>query len=143
MSEPKAKRTREEIKARRRLEGTVGRTLPANMHCSFCRASLQHQVEKLIAGPWIFVCNECVRLCQGILDGAPPPNPGASFKPLDRPTEQLLSLGGLVVNYADDGARLPAADCRHPARPRGELGRHRRASGRFAPVGLGALLLRS
>jgi hypothetical protein len=103
MAERKAKPTREEIKARRKLEGWVGRKLPAALHCSFCGKS-QHQVEKLIAGPWIFVCNECVRLCQGILDGAPAPDPSTPFKPLDRPTEQLLSLMG-SVNYAADGAR--------------------------------------
>jgi hypothetical protein len=103
MGEAQPKRTREETKARRKLERTIGRKLPPAMHCSFCGKS-QHQVEKLIAGPWIFVCNECVRLCQGILDGAPPPAPGAPFKPLERPTEQLLSLMG-SVNYAADGAR--------------------------------------
>jgi ClpX C4-type zinc finger len=103
MGEPKPKRTQEEIKGRRKLERAIGRKLPKAMHCSFCGKS-QHQVEKLIAGPWIFVCNECVRLCQGILDGGPPPDSNTPFKPLERPTEQLLTLMG-SVNYAADGAR--------------------------------------
>jgi ATP-dependent Clp protease ATP-binding subunit ClpX len=102
MGEPKPKRTQEEIKARRKLERSLGRKLPAALHCSFCGKS-QHQVEKLIAGPWVFVCNECVRLCERILDGSYAPD-GTTFKPLDRPTEQLLSQMG-SVNYATDASR--------------------------------------
>ncbi|MFW0097392.1 MAG: ATP-dependent Clp protease ATP-binding subunit ClpX [Coxiella endosymbiont of Haemaphysalis qinghaiensis] len=36
------------------------------LHCSFCGKS-QHQVRKLIAGPSVFVCNECVDLCTDII----------------------------------------------------------------------------
>ena len=36
------------------------------LHCSFCGKS-QHQVRKLIAGPAVFVCNECVDLCNDII----------------------------------------------------------------------------
>jgi len=36
------------------------------LHCSFCGKS-QDEVPKLIAGPSIFICNECVRLCSDIL----------------------------------------------------------------------------
>jgi len=102
MSDPAPKRSKEEVKARRKLERTIGRNLPAALHCAFCGKS-QHEVEKLIAGPWVFICNECVRLCDTILDGSYVPE-GKSFKPLDKPTEQLLSLVG-SVNYAADGAR--------------------------------------
>jgi ATP-dependent Clp protease ATP-binding subunit ClpX len=96
------KRTSEEAKARRKLERTMGRTLPKTMHCSFCGKS-QDQVEKLIAGPYIFICNECVALCADIVAGNPLPD-HTSFKPLERPTEALLSLTG-SVSYAADGAR--------------------------------------
>jgi hypothetical protein len=99
---PKPKRTQEEIKARRKLERAIGRKLPKALHCSFCGKS-QHQVEKLIAGPFVFVCNECVALCADIVAGKPVPETG-SFKPLERPTEQLMSLMG-SVNYGADGAR--------------------------------------
>jgi len=97
------KRSPEELRARRKLERTTGRKLPELFHCSFC-AKPQTQVEKLIAGPWTFICNECVGLCQGIIEGGELPASHASFKPLDRPTEELLSLMG-SVNYAADGAR--------------------------------------
>lgn len=36
------------------------------LYCSFCGKS-QHQVRKLIAGPGVFVCNECVDLCNNII----------------------------------------------------------------------------
>ena len=54
------------------------------LYCSFCGKS-QHEVRKLIAGPTVFVCDECVELCMDIIkeeskdtfiknqDGLPPP----------------------------------------------------------------------
>lgn len=83
---------RAEQKARRKAERALGLKLPKTLHCSFCGKS-QHQVEKLIAGPGCFICNECVGLCDRILSGAPVPGAAYSgFKPLDRPTEELLDL---------------------------------------------------
>ncbi|WP_304985792.1 ATP-dependent Clp protease ATP-binding subunit ClpX [Coxiella-like endosymbiont] len=39
---------------------------PQVLYCSFCGKS-QHQIRKLIAGPGVFVCNECVDLCNDII----------------------------------------------------------------------------
>ena len=36
------------------------------LHCSFCRKS-QHIVRKLVAGPEVFICDECVELCMVIV----------------------------------------------------------------------------
>jgi ATP-dependent Clp protease ATP-binding subunit ClpX len=36
------------------------------LYCSFCGKS-QHEVVKLIAGPAVFICNECVDLCIDII----------------------------------------------------------------------------
>ena len=38
-----------------------------NLFCSFCGKS-QSQVGKLIAGPGVYICDECVRLCSDILN---------------------------------------------------------------------------
>jgi hypothetical protein len=38
------------------------------LYCSFCGKS-QHQVRKLIAGPSVYICDECVELCEDIVDG--------------------------------------------------------------------------
>ena len=39
----------------------------SKLKCSFCGKS-QDQVKKLIAGPEVFICDECVELCNEILD---------------------------------------------------------------------------
>ena len=36
------------------------------LYCSFCGKS-QHEVVKLIAGPSVYICNECVELCNDII----------------------------------------------------------------------------
>ena len=39
---------------------------PANLNCSFCGKS-QREVRKLIAGPTVYICDECINLCNDIL----------------------------------------------------------------------------
>ena len=36
------------------------------LYCSFCGKS-QHEVKKLIAGPSVFICDECIELCNDII----------------------------------------------------------------------------
>ena len=38
----------------------------STLYCSFCGKS-QHEVRKLIAGPTVFICDECVELCNDII----------------------------------------------------------------------------
>ena len=38
----------------------------SSLHCSFCGKS-QEQVEKLIAGEGVYICNECVQVCADIM----------------------------------------------------------------------------
>lgn len=45
-----------------------------SMYCSFCGKS-QHEVKKLIAGPSVFVCDECVELCNEIIRDEVKANP--------------------------------------------------------------------
>jgi len=96
------KRTLQEARARRKLERAGRRKLPALLHCSFCAKS-QAEVEKLIAGPFVFICNECVGMCVEILDGRAITDKGYR-KPLGRSTEQLLPLMA-SVGYAADASR--------------------------------------
>lgn len=37
------------------------------IYCSFCGKS-QHEVRTIIAGPTVYICDECVTLCAGICD---------------------------------------------------------------------------
>lgn len=48
-----------------------GPALPAETACSFC-AKTAPEVDKLISGPGIYICNECVGLCVAILDSVVP-----------------------------------------------------------------------
>ncbi|MBS0362851.1 MAG: hypothetical protein JSR98_15855 [Proteobacteria bacterium] len=98
----KTARTAEEAKARRKLERFTGRKLPKALHCSFCGKS-QHEVAKLIAGPAVFICDGCVGMCNDVIAERPIPDSGYA-KPLERSTEQLLTLMG-SVNYAADASR--------------------------------------
>ncbi|MEY2842185.1 MAG: hypothetical protein RI920_222, partial [Pseudomonadota bacterium] len=48
-----------------------GSTGEKTLYCSFCGKS-QHEVKKLIAGPSVFICDECIELCNDIIrDEAP------------------------------------------------------------------------
>lgn len=47
-------------------ENKTGKGGTKPLHCSFCGKS-QHEVRKLIAGPSVFVCDECIALCNDIL----------------------------------------------------------------------------
>jgi hypothetical protein len=44
----------------------------STLYCSFCGKS-QHEVAKLVAGPSIFICNECTDLCYRIVHEDEPP----------------------------------------------------------------------
>ena len=45
---------------------STGGELKNTLYCSFCGKS-QHEVRKLIAGPTVFICDECVELCMDII----------------------------------------------------------------------------
>ncbi len=45
---------------------TTGGDAKSTLYCSFCGKS-QHEVRKLIAGPTVFICDECVELCTDII----------------------------------------------------------------------------
>jgi hypothetical protein len=61
------------------------------LHCSFCLKS-QHEVEKLVAGPgWIFICSDCVALCNEWIAGRTPNVDNNQFKIENVPTERLLA----------------------------------------------------
>ncbi|MBZ4194322.1 MAG: ATP-dependent Clp protease ATP-binding subunit ClpX [Candidatus Contendobacter sp.] len=61
------------------------------LYCSFCGKS-QHEVRKLIAGPNVFICDECVELCNDIIREEMEENaPAAAYKlPKPRDINQVL-----------------------------------------------------
>ena len=63
------------------------------LYCSFCGKS-QHEVRKLIAGPSVFVCDECVELCNDIIreeaQGGEKSGKGGDDLPVPQAIRQLL-----------------------------------------------------
>ena len=79
------------------------------LHCSFC-AKAQTEVKTLVAGPGVFICDECVRLCQAIFDEeAAKPKPREvldALLPGNAPTERLLNT---LAGYNGAFERIDAA----------------------------------
>ena len=71
-------------------EAEATQTRKREYRCSFCGKS-QTEVKTLVAGPGVFICDECVELCQAIISkkGATQGAPG-SLLPDNAPTEKLL-----------------------------------------------------
>ncbi|WP_287129552.1 ATP-dependent protease ATP-binding subunit ClpX [Candidatus Cyanaurora vandensis] len=69
----------------------MAKTYDAHLKCSFCGKS-QEQVRKLIAGPGVYICDECVDLCNEILDeelfDSPAAQPVAGKRGAGRPNNR-------------------------------------------------------
>ncbi len=66
------------------------------LYCSFCGKS-QHEVRKLIAGPSVFICDECVELCNDIIREELEEKTPASRTSLPKPREILEALDQYVI----------------------------------------------
>jgi ATP-dependent Clp protease ATP-binding subunit ClpX len=60
-----------------------------DVSCSFCHKAAA-DVAKLVAGPGVFICNECVDLCQQIIGQNPDPVPDPTAWETDLTDEDLL-----------------------------------------------------
>ena len=66
------------------------------LYCSFCGKS-QHEVRKLIAGPTVFICDECVELCMDIIREENKTNLVKSSDGVPTPQEILTVLDDYVI----------------------------------------------
>jgi len=67
------------------------------LYCSFCGKS-QHEVKKLIAGPSVFVCDECIELCNEIIrDELPQSTDAVGKSELPTPAEIKANLDNYVI----------------------------------------------
>jgi len=74
-----------------------GSSSDKTLYCSFCGKS-QHEVKKLIAGPSVFICDECINLCNDIIrDELPDTEISAATTKGDLPTPQDIKLN--LDNY--------------------------------------------
>ena len=66
------------------------------LYCSFCGKS-QHEVRKLIAGPTVFICDECVELCMDIIREENKTNLVKSREGVPTPQDILTVLDDYVI----------------------------------------------
>ena len=64
--------------------------------CSFCGKS-QKQVKKLIAGPGVYICDECIELCNDIIAEELADTTELSFEELPKPKEIFEFLNDYVI----------------------------------------------
>jgi len=69
------------------------------LHCSFCGKS-QHEVKKLIAGPTVFICDECVELCTDIIKEESKTSLLKSSKGVPNPSEIFDFLDTYVIGQS-------------------------------------------
>jgi len=91
------------------------------LRCSFCGKS-QNEVKKLIAGPSVYICNECIDICNEIISDDQP-EPVASRPPLPKPAEIKAFLDEYVIGQEETKKRLAVAVYQHYKRI--ELARRR------------------
>jgi ATP-dependent Clp protease ATP-binding subunit ClpX len=88
------------------------------LHCSFCNKS-QHEVRKLIAGPSVFVCDECIELCNDIIREEAQASARASIRTdLPTPAEIKSFLDQYVIGQTASKRVLAVAVYNHYKRLR-------------------------
>jgi len=75
---------------------TTGNDSEKLLYCSFCGKS-QHEVKKLIAGPSVYVCDECVELCNDIILEELEDETSSAIKKLPTPREIKAILDDYVI----------------------------------------------
>ena len=82
------------------------------LYCSFCGKS-QHEVTKLIAGPSVFICDECVSLCNDIIREELQEKAGVARSHLPKPKEILEVLDQYVIGQPRAKKTLSVAVYNH------------------------------
>ncbi len=80
--------------------------------CSFCGKS-QRQVKKLIAGPGVYICDECIDLCNEIIDEELTAPPSFDIESLPKPREIYDVLDEYVVGQEESKRTLSVAVYNH------------------------------
>ncbi|HLI18640.1 MAG TPA: ATP-dependent Clp protease ATP-binding subunit ClpX [Rhodanobacteraceae bacterium] len=82
------------------------------LYCSFCGKS-QHEVRKLIAGPSVFICDECVELCNDIIREELEEKAASGHTQLPKPREIMDTLDQYVIGQSRAKKALAVAVYNH------------------------------
>jgi ATP-dependent Clp protease ATP-binding subunit ClpX len=85
--------------------------------CSFCGKS-QKQVKKLIAGPGVYICDECIELCNDIIEEELAESSEVQFEELPKPREIFEFLNDFVIGQEHAKKILSVAVYNHYKRVR-------------------------
>lgn len=82
------------------------------VHCSFCGKS-QDEVKKIVAGPGVYICNECVDLCQQIIEQELAEDHANETFRVPTPAEIVKELNDYVIRQDDAKKTLAVAVYNH------------------------------
>lgn len=82
------------------------------LRCSFCGKS-QNEVKKLIAGPTVYICNECIDICIEIISDDAQQEAAATRPPLPKPSEIKDFLDEYVIGQDETKKKLAVAVYQH------------------------------
>jgi ATP-dependent Clp protease ATP-binding subunit ClpX len=80
--------------------------------CSFCGKS-QRQVKKLIAGPGVYICDECIDLCNEIIEEELSEGAEVGLEELPKPREICEFLDGYIIGQSAAKRALSVAVYNH------------------------------
>ncbi|GAB5054656.1 ATP-dependent Clp protease ATP-binding subunit ClpX [Pediococcus parvulus] len=80
--------------------------------CSFC-GKTQDQVKKIVAGPGVYICNECIDLCKEIIDEEVSRESAEEFSDIPTPAEIVNKLNEYVIGQTEAKRTLSVAVYNH------------------------------
>ena len=83
-----------------------------NLRCSFCDRP-QEAVRKLVAGPGVYICNDCVALCQSVLDGEYQMESEIDLEAIPKPREIKETLDKYVIGQDEAKKSMSVAVYNH------------------------------
>ncbi len=115
------------------------------LRCSFCGKS-QNEVKKLIAGPTVYICNECIDICIEIISDDAQQEAAAARPLLPRPNEIKEFLDEYVIGQDETKKKLAVAVYQHykrveMAKRRGDVEIQKSNILLIGPTGTGKTLL--